>query len=486
MSGESTGKYEAKIARGGVLWMSGSLFGQAFRYVAAAAIARYAGAGTLGDFGLVMGVERFSQGLANAGLPQTNLKYVAHCAAQGDGAGARAVARQTALLATVTSLFACSVLWVLSSLLAERVYGRPELTWPFRLAALALPLDTIRGTLLAIPQAARDVRPRVLIDQFGLQALVLVGTIVSLLLGGELVGLVLTYVLGGAVALLVTLALLPRWLGRYEKEGHPLVGGREVLRYSVAMLLAASGQMIMTYADVMIVGRYVPADALGAYVAASRTAAFVTFPQVAVGSVFSPTIAHLFAKKEMGALRCVYATSTSWATGAACAILGPMTIAPALALVLMGSEFVSATPMLIAIGIGQLLNVGTGSVGSLLPMTGGQRVHAITNWVGAVALVGLLLLVVPVWGAMGAAIVVAGTTAGINLARLGWVYWRAGLQPYDLRFAVSAGVTSALVGALAWAVYRLGGDWRYGLGALGVFALVYTPIFRYLWYPARR
>jgi len=466
------------IGRGGAAVLFGNLANNGLRFIAMALVGRGLGAATLGAFGWVMNLERFTQVFADAGLPHANLKFVADCLARDDRSGARATARLTATLSFIFSFVLFAALWVLAPAIAAWGH-KPELVWPLRIAAAVIPLASITGTLLAVQQAARNVLPLVAIARVGVPLLFLTGVLYVVHVRGSLSALVWVYAGAAGAGLIAAVIVLARWLAGGKGEPKRTVRLRDVLRFSVAMCISAIAGSIITMADVYIVGRFVSPDQLGTYVAATRTAFFVSFPLVAIGALFAPVVSDLFARRDMEGLRHTYATTTRWSTGAAFALLGPMVIAPSLVMGIFGREFRGGGTILILLGLGQLVNCATGGVAWMLAMTGDQAILASTNWACAGVLVGGLILASRAWGAVGAAVCVGGVVAAVNLIRLAWVWRRLRLHPFDARYGLCWLVTTVLIGGLAL-VARLGGVWA-PWSALAAFVVLFSVIGWYGW-----
>ncbi len=81
-----------------------------------------------------------------------------------------------------------------------------------------------------------------------------------------------------------------------------------------------------------------------------------------------------------------------------------------------GPAFVVAAPALAILALGQASKMLTGPIGGLLNMAGHERVLLAISTVGVVLLVGLALLLIPIWGLTGAATAHAATVIFRNIA----------------------------------------------------------------------
>ena len=112
-----------------------------------------------------------------------------------------------------------------------------------------------------------------------------------------------------------------------------------------------------------------------------------------------------------------------------------------------GSGFSPAWPLLIALAIGNLINVATGSVGYMLLMTGHQKITFLNSLVAIVFNIVLGVILIPHFGAMGVAIATGVALSVVNLMRLLQVYIFLRMTPFrwDTLKPIAAGLFSALV-----------------------------------------
>ena len=90
---------------------------------------------------------------------------------------------------------------------------------------------------------------------------------------------------------------------------------------------------------------------------------------------------------------------------------------------LFGAAFESASVPLVILAIGQLINAATGSVAYILMMTGHEVCYRRATIVAAVVNVVLGIILIPKYGAIGAAISTSASVACVNLVSAYYV-WR--------------------------------------------------------------
>jgi len=87
-------------------------------------------------------------------------------------------------------------------------------------------------------------------------------------------------------------------------------------------------------------------------------------------------------------------------------------------LTIWGNEFKQAYWILVILSTGQFINLGTGAVGLLLVMTGHERIQSRISLTFVLFNLLLNYFMIRLYGATGAAIATAITTAGDNITRM--------------------------------------------------------------------
>lgn len=188
------------------------------------------------------------------------------------------------------------------------------------------------------------------------------------------------------------------------------------LAVSLPLLFLDSSFLILNQTDTLLIGSILGTKFVGIYNAASQTAGCVSIILVAVNAIAAPEFASLYAQNDIAGLQKLTSTLAKWM------FLPTLIIAIILILFadpilnLFGQEFVAGKWALIGLVLGQLVNVGAGSVGYLLIMTGHQNQCAKVVGLSALLNVTLNLIGIPLLGILG-----AGLATGLSMAL--WNIW---------------------------------------------------------------
>ena len=95
-----------------------------------------------------------------------------------------------------------------------------------------------------------------------------------------------------------------------------------------------------------------------------------------------------------------------------------------------GLEFKSGYSVLVILAIGQFFNVATGTVGTLLTMTGFEKKLLAVNTLFMVLNIILNIVFITIWGIEGAAFAYAISIFGMNFTRVFFVHKYIGIHVF--------------------------------------------------------
>lgn len=192
-----------------------------------------------------------------------------------------------------------------------------------------------------------------------------------------------------------------------------------LLGTSLPILIVTSLNLVVAWTDTMVLGILSTPEQLGVYGVALRISATVAFILIAINSVVAPQFAGLHSSGRHAELEILARRSSFWTLVGAAPLILIFIIFPTQILGLFGEQFEAGAWPLRLLALAQIVNVSTGQLTSLLIMTGHEKLmrnnmifSAALNFAGNLALV-------PLFGALGAAI---ATAVSISVMKL--IAWR--------------------------------------------------------------
>jgi len=190
--------------------------------------------------------------------------------------------------------------------------------------------------------------------------------------------------------------------------------------------------IVIPWAPVIFLGVWGSSSEVGIFGVANRVATLTSLVLIAVNSIAAPKFAafhHQGDRKNLGETARHAARLT---TLLAAPVLLFFVIVPEWILQLFGNEFAQGGLILAILAIGEFVNVATGSVGYLLAMSGHDRLLWGSTILSASVNVVLCLALIPIYGAIGAAIAAATSVVVGNLVNVYLVWRHLGIMTMSL------------------------------------------------------
>ncbi|KYZ85958.1 hypothetical protein A3Q32_19270 [Alcanivorax sp. KX64203] len=220
------------------------------------------------------------------------------------------------------------------------------------------------------------------------------------------------------------------WWSEHITSDPMPVSLKQFMAASRAFFMTNLASFMQAVLGVMIAGWLLPSVDLGLFKSSQQTAMLIGFILIVINAIFPPRFASLYHQGQMAALGRLARQG---------ALLGAVVAAPLLLLCLVfpnwvlswfGEGFQDGAPLLRIIALAQLVNVSTGSVGFLLNMTGHERLmRNIALTCNALGLLAFFVLIPP-FGALGAALALAFVLVLQNLVALLFVWRRLGIWTF--------------------------------------------------------
>ena len=173
--------------------------------------------------------------------------------------------------------------------------------------------------------------------------------------------------------------------------------------------------IVFSRMDVVMVGILVGPKEAGIYAVAMRAGNLAQIGQTAMSATVAPRISQLYWSKREDELQHLVLTSVRWVFIPSLGLAVVMSLGARPILAVFGHAFIAGRWVLIWIVIGQLVSVSSGPVGWLMNLTGRQNVTAVVFGATAgVTIVGYLVLI-PMYGMVGAAIANSAAIAARNV-----------------------------------------------------------------------
>jgi O-antigen/teichoic acid export membrane protein len=345
--------------------------------------------------------------------------------------------------------------------LAASVIGDPELVSVLVILIALAPIQAYDGLLIGMFAVfgnawAVFVRKHVLGPGLRLAVVALL-----IALNSDVEFLAAGYVLAGLLAVLLYTGILWRILVRRGLIAHVRAAGiaiptREVLGFALPLLSSDLVFVVLTASDVVLLEHFHDTNEVAAFRVVHSAAVLNQLVFTSFALLYTPVAARLFARDDRSGINQLYWRTATWMAvfsfpvfALTFSLAGPVTVT------LYGEVYRDSALYLAILSLGYYFNVALGFNGLTLKVMGRIRYVVTLNVATAVANVVLNLLLIPAYGALGAAIGTASTLILHNILKQAGLRLSTGISIFDrsvLRVYVVLALAIALLVILSMLV----------------------------------
>jgi len=433
----------------GVGWsMSGKFIGRSLSILGDLIAARILGPDLFGLYAIGWTLFRMCSLVVHLGLPIGVQRYIPIYAKRSILFLYKTI-KQSLVLTVFSGLVFGGLLYYFSPFLANNIYQKPGLEIIFKLFSLSFPFISLLYTASSITRSTQIIKYSTLIEDIGQPLLGLICLAFFYFTAGAWVnGVIFSDLLSFIVTSLITLWVIGKLFPGFSKvKTDSIFAMKELLSFSIPTTLAGTFAVFLFWVDRLLVGYFLSATENGLYQAASQLSVIFVVILYSFNAILAPMFSTFFANNEHYHLNEIFRVATKWGLYISLPVFLVVCFAPYdLLSFTYGSAYSGAWLALVILSIGQIVNVGTGAIGLLLPMTGNHRYWLFLSIIGLGLNIILCILLIPSLGIVGAAL---GTSISLNViyfAGLLWVSKNLKIWPYDRRYL--KGFAALLISAI--------------------------------------
>jgi O-antigen/teichoic acid export membrane protein len=439
-------------ARGGAAGLIGIFLGVALSIAWQFALARLLGAAGLGDISLATTLLVLLTALLPLGLDMSAVRYVAFHYARRELGTTLAIMRITTFGSLLLSLVAAPLLVWQSDWIAFRLFAKPELGALLKVLLSSLPFAILMQVQGSILHGFQRIGTRLLVQQVLVQVFRLMGLLLLVLGLATLTTLSVAAVMVVASAIgALIMGVLVSQQSASLKLNSAAVGERAsgLFRYSGRAVLNLTLEQLSAALPVFLLGIMSTSAQIGIFGVAFRAAVIVALQLGGLNFIAAPAMSASHATRNLSELRSLYTLITRWGLTLALPVFLILTMLASEIMAVFGQEFRAGALALQLLAAGQMLCVATGPCRSLLNVTDHQRVDVINNLLALALGTAIGLVLIPPYGALGAAAGAATYLMLVNL--LGLIRARQVLHMHPYSVPVLKPLLAGLFAAgLAW------------------------------------
>lgn len=456
-------EYGLRILGGSGSILSGNMLGKVIAFVLNVVLTRGLGKVLYGLYAQGLTVLRICREVASLGVQNGIVRFGSPQYSGGESSKLKGTFLVGGSIGVICGALIGGVLFTQAPWLARQAFDDSALIPVFKIFAVGLPfyVFTYLGSRMARALGVMRVD--------ALLASILQPGLFLLFAGGLLLGslgfqaILYAFLASTILAAAGSLYAIYRLIPVIMVEESPSLQVRRLLRFSLPMLGVTLANTGLAYTDRIMIGILASSGAVGVYNAAATMATQMRFALSSINASFSPVISDLYEQGRIDALDELYAHTVRWVLIVTIPVGVILMAFPVPIMSIFGSEYVEGSALLQVLTGAYLIITGVGSVGYMLQMSDHQDTVFAINASMAIGNVVLNLVLIRLYGAMGAALATGGIQVVGNLAQLIALYAFMGVQPF--RVALWKPIAAAFIaGLIAWAVHGLAPPFHWLVG----------------------
>lgn len=228
------------------------------------------------------------------------------------------------------------------------------------------------------------------------------------------------------------------------------VPARELFAFTIPLMTSDLVYVLMSSSDAVLLGYFRSTSEVAAFRAILPSAVLNQFVLQSFTILFTPIAARLFARDDYAGINNLYWQTAVWTSVLSFPIFAlTFSLSAPLTVLLYGQEYASSAVLLALLSFGYYFNAALGFNGLTLKVYGKLRYIVVINIIAAIVNVAINLLLIPRYGALGAACGTCGTMVIHNLLKQAGLRFGTGISLFERKhLAVYISIIVAAAGLL--------------------------------------
>lgn len=319
------------------------------------------------------------------------------------------------------------ILIILAPWLTSNIFHEPKLKIPLIVFSALLIPQVLSRIFAAGLNGFRKIWQSNLVGDTLSSALTAIGLVIMWFVNID-ISLNNVVILYGIARVIVTIVTGAYWRQLFNFRGRSTLQINSMLSMGLPLLLVSASSLVSSNSDIIMLGWLGNTNEVGLYSIAARLALLTSFFHMLTVSSLTPKIAALYSQERFKELKKMIQQVTKVLGFIGLLSLVTFLFAGRFLLELWGPEFTVAYVTLIIISIGQFFNISTGATGVLLIMAGKEKIVGNISLISAVLNLIMNFILIPKYGALGAAIATALTISTSNIIKVFYAYKKLGIM----------------------------------------------------------
>jgi O-antigen/teichoic acid export membrane protein len=439
-----------RLAHGAGIVFVFSLSAYLFMFLFKLTIARYFGPNEFGLFNLAEAILGILSTLALVGIDYGIARYIPIYETKGEKSLLKGYLNFIFKIPLLSSLI-LTIFILLSAPLIKTFFDFPnEFVLMLRIFVVILPFHILNSIFAQIFLAKNKVLHQNISKHLIETGLLLVGALLIVLLKLNIYYLVLFFIIPKFLSFIYNMWVYKSKIN-FQKTENKIYHWKEWIHFSLPLLFMSAFSYIISWTDNLVIGKFLEPKNLGVYAVAFSLSRFLLMFVYSFKIIFMPIISERYANKDRGAISFLFKKSQNWMFGLALPIaLFLFFFAKDVLNFLYGARYISGALSIKILVIGFMINLYAGLVHNILILHKKTKSLFKISLFAAIMNIILNIVMVPVFGIIGAAI---SSTFSISLLSL--FYWYKARKLEKLNFDLNVNLKFFVSGVFGLIIIKI-------------------------------
>lgn len=398
-------------------------------------LARYLGPDYYGLFNLGLGIIMLLSTFAVFGLFGSLSRFVPYHLKRNEKEIIKASINFSLIFVMVLSCVIAALLFMFSDKISINIFNEIRLQPVLKIFSVILPIIAVGRVLEAIIRGYKAVKYNTFIYQIGSTLIKIPIFIIFIVIGHQFFGALFSYLVGCIFCVVVPLILIRKKLFPDYLKIDKVSVSKKLLSFSWPLALTGMVFILMSKTDTILLGYFLGTQPVGIYTTVLVIAGLLNVVGSSFRYIFLPVITEFFAKKDMNGLETIFKSTSKWVFMIVFPILLYIILFPTEILELLyGSAYTEGYLALTILSIGISMNVLTGLTGDVLVGSGHTKMNLSCETIALLFNIPLNIILIPLFGILGAAIATSISYFARNIFSLALVYKTTKMLPFKSKY----------------------------------------------------
>lgn len=445
-----------KAATGLLTGLAGSVIGKTLVFLLQVIVSRFYGPGYYGLFVTGLLISHIMQIISSLGIQKGGMRFLAIAHENNDISAMARIFRFSVAVPLFFGILVGIACYCLAPFIAVTIFRNPDLADIIRMFSFSVPFFSLLRTGAEMTRAFKTAKYAVLAEDLLYPALH-VGIFVFLhSLGYGFFSAIYSFAISNAICSLLITVLGWRLVRNFPGQafagtpgdGEAVVPGvwKKVLGFSLPLLPMGLLFTLNSSIDIVMLNMLTNSADVGEYAAAARWVMLFALITLPMKLIFAPMIAGQYGINAMGKIEVLYKTSCRWMFFLTLPLFMFLMIGRDPLMMIFGKGFTASGPTVLGLLlIGSLYGSFVGIAADMLIMSGNQYFE-LGCLIGGISLnIGLNVLLIPIYGVIGAAMATTVSGMATDTVRIIVVAGRYGMHPFSAKFAIPVAIAFAII-----------------------------------------